>query len=114
MMTRFRLFTAALLGASLACLATAGNALVPRLSEPPLILQRDTYSGQTKGCAVSLHCRFTRVLWAPRWASHRDSALVSLFVAAPKQTSDGGEYRLKKWGVKFHPKRKAMPKGRVA
>lgn len=59
------------------------------------------YSGQSKGCALSLHVGYRRFLWHPRWAGKRDGALIDVKMAAPDHNNGNG-YRLRKWGLRVY------------
>ena len=61
-------------------------------------IQRDTISGQSKGCALCVQVRYTRLLWHPRWADKREQAFLRVFIAAPVHNPETG-YHCRKWAV---------------
>ena len=63
------------------------------------VIQRDTISGQFKGCAFALHVRYTRFLWCPSWASKRDVPIVHLRLFAPSHDPDKG-YACTRFGLR--------------
>jgi len=63
-------------------------------------VERDTYSGQTKGCAVSVHIGYARLLWHPEWARSRSEAFLRICLAAPRHNPETG-YLLRMWSVRW-------------
>ncbi len=63
-------------------------------------IECDVYSGQSKGCAVVVQVRFTRLLWCPRWAFTRECALLHIRIAAPDPYK---ARRCLRWGVSVRP-----------
>ena len=64
-----------------------------------ITIQRDTISGQTANCAVSVQVRYTRFLWHPSFAKGRSQAFLRVLIAAPVHNPETG-YHCRKWAVR--------------
>lgn len=62
-----------------------------------LSIQRDTISGQTKGCWACLQVGYTRVLFHSRRRDFHAGAWLHVFIASPKKYPEG--YRRRRFAV---------------
>lgn len=65
-------------------------------------IESDYIGGQTKGCALVVHVRYTAFLWFPRWAQEREAALVDLrFFGGRHDPESPSGYRCNRFGVRL-------------
>jgi hypothetical protein len=63
-----------------------------------ITIQKDTISGQSKGCFLCVQIRFTRILFRRFWNPSSDKQGLHIYIAAPRHNPDTG-YHCKRYGV---------------
>ncbi len=63
-----------------------------------ITIQKNTISGQSKGCFLCIQIRFTRFLFRRFWNLASDKQGLHIYIAAPRHNADSG-YHCQRYGV---------------